>query len=326
MPDRYFDKFQKIAYANNVAINITERSIVLNSVRDNPYLFYPFDISNGVRPDQIADTYYNDQYLSWLIYLGNNMIDPYYEWYLQNDEFEKFLKKKYSVTNTDILKQKVKFYRNNWYESEQISVQAYNAEIANTPLVKYWEPVYNGSYKPIAYQRKQKDWIVDTNNMVTYYCDFEGGTDPFINDEIVDIVFDQNFQGKAQIAKQNLNWVTVKHTFGYTMTEPVVELKDSDNKTITDEFDDFLVMETTAKIIDGSYIRGRESGVTVKILEASQFLVNNDTLISSTEAIYWSPVYIYDYEAEQNESKKSIRLLNKVYAPQAVKELADLMG
>ncbi len=55
MPERYFQKFQLINYANTVAVNITQRSVVLNSVYSNPSLYYLYNIKPHERPDTIAD-------------------------------------------------------------------------------------------------------------------------------------------------------------------------------------------------------------------------------------------------------------------------------
>ena len=129
MPEKYFDKFNRITYANNAAVNIMQRSALLTNVIQNPYLFYPYDINNNERPDQISDSYYNDQYMSWVIYLSNGIVDPYYDWYLSEEEFTQFLLKKYQVDRIEELMQTIKFYRNNWYGANTITVNDYMALI-----------------------------------------------------------------------------------------------------------------------------------------------------------------------------------------------------
>lgn len=46
------------------------------------------------------------------------------------------------------------------------------------------------------------------------------------------------------------------------------------------------------------------------------------SLIGDTSG--WAPVYVYDYEQELNDSKRSIRLLNRSYIPQLTKELSRI--
>jgi len=297
MPERYFDKFSTIAYSNNVAVNITERAVVLNSVINNPYLYYPLDVSNGVRPDQLSDTYYNDQYMSWVLYLSNQIIDPYYQWYIAQNDFNDVLLKKYNVKTIDTLQKKVAFWRNNWYNAENISVAQYNQTIVGTGLAKYWEPVFNGSSRPIQYQRVQKDWVINTNRLRQYTT--SNNASGFIKNEVVNIVFDSNNTGRGQVVIANSSSVTLQHIFGTNMP----------NNSVV--------------ITDASYLRGQESNTTVTISTAS---IVADNIIYEEEGIYWESVSIYDMENEKNEQNKSIQILNAAYAPQLAAELKNLLG
>ena len=40
----------------------------------------------------------------------------------------------------------------------------------------------------------------------------------------------------------------------------------------------------------------------------------------------WSPVYLYDYETELNDAKRSIKLLNRIYVPQLTRELKKIFN
>ena len=93
--ETYFKNFNTIQYGNNSVVDITERVVVLNNVGKNPYVYYPLDITDGARSDQIADASYNDPYSSWVLYLSNDIVDPYYEWYLTQDQFNNFIITKY---------------------------------------------------------------------------------------------------------------------------------------------------------------------------------------------------------------------------------------
>ena len=85
-PDKYFDKFPIITYSNNSVVDITKRVALLDRVSRNPYVFYPFDLSGQERADQLSNRYYEDSYKSWVFYLSNKIMDPYYEWYLSEAE------------------------------------------------------------------------------------------------------------------------------------------------------------------------------------------------------------------------------------------------
>ena len=153
MAQRYFDKFPTITYSNNVVIDITKRVTLLEKVSTNPYVFYPYEITADERADQLSTRYYQDPYSSWLLYVTNKIVDPYYEWYLSQTEFEKFLINKYgSIVNAY---DKTAFYRNNWDQTENISISYFDA--LPPSLLKYWEPVYGNNDKILSFKRKEKN-------------------------------------------------------------------------------------------------------------------------------------------------------------------------
>ena len=287
MSDRYFEKFKRVSYANNIVVDITQRTVILNTILNNPYLFYPYDISDNERPDQISDRYYNDQYMSWLIYMSNKMYDPYYQWYLNNDEFTKYLKKKYDSEIYD-LQQKVAFYRNNWYESSDITIGTFSS--LSNDLHRYWEPVYAmNSNRVISYRRKKEDWKISTNYVISYTVN----SDNYMNNEIVDIYRDGLKVSQAQVCGKSSNTLIVQHISG----------------TVLNTFE------------GSSYIVGRESSSN-NVWVSSKSIANN---IPSAEVSYWSPVTIFDLEMEINESNKTVKLLDSNYASQTAKQLKSLL-
>ena len=73
---KYFQHFPYILYNDEVVTDITRRSSVLKKLKGNPYLFLPYTIKEGDTIETIADDYYGDPGLSWLIVMANNIIDP----------------------------------------------------------------------------------------------------------------------------------------------------------------------------------------------------------------------------------------------------------
>jgi len=95
MSNKYFANFPLIAYGNNTIRNLVSRTAVFQDVLSNQTLFYPYTIKDGERADTLAYDYYGDSDLFWIIYLVNNIIDPYYDWPLSNEDFASFIGKKY---------------------------------------------------------------------------------------------------------------------------------------------------------------------------------------------------------------------------------------
>lgn len=286
--DRYFDKFPVVSYSNNTIVDITRRVALLDKVSKNPYVFYPYDIVSEERADQLSSRYYEDSYKSWLLYLTNKVTDPYYEWYLTEREFLEFIEKKYgSIYNSQ---NKVKFYRNDWENQNQLEVNGYKA-LPDT-LKKYWEPVfYNNSV--FSYSRKQVDWSMSTNRIISYAV----SNSSFIKDEIVEIKITPSVLGRGQIVKTTNSHVIVQHVSG-----------------VYDERENL--------VLNNGSIFGTESLTNASVTDVNLITSN----LSEEEFVYWKPITYYDYEYEKNEFNRSIRMIDKDQAEVAVNNLTELLS
>jgi hypothetical protein len=288
MAEKYFEKFPIIRYNGIPIRNITERATVLNSVYNSPVFYYSYDIQQGEHPDEIADRYYQDEYMGWVLHITNKVVDPYYDWYLDQATFDDFIIKKYgSLKNATT---KIKYYRNNWYANEgTISVSAFDNLY---PTVKrFYEPIYADvlfSTTPLAYRRKQIDWKLTTNAIVQYTVNGSS----FIKDEIVDVYNNTTIIGSGQVCGKSSSLLIIQHTSGNVTENGALH-----------------------------YVMGRES--QTKILYTNVTLITNN--IPANESTYWSPVYYYDYETEINEKNKSIQVLKKQYSGQIAGELKALL-
>lgn len=286
MAEKYFEKFPLITYANNAVRNITERAVVLNSVYNNPLFYYQYEIQQGERPDNIADRYYKDEYAGWILHLTNKVIDPYYDWYMDQTTFNDFVTTKYgSYSNAT---SKVKYYRNNWYSDQDLIPQV-QFDSLDESLKKFYEPIYGDVYyttTPLGYRRKQLDWKRSTNNVVSYNVDGSS----YVTDEIVDVYDGSTLIGSGQVCSKSTSALVIQHTTGTVA---------SNSKTVV----------------------GRESKQS-KAYTTATLLVSN---IPTAELSYWDAVYYYDYENEINERNKSIQVLRSDYSAQIAKELKNLL-
>ena len=88
--------------------NITLRFKINELLRDKSAVIYNIDVNNGERADIIAYKYYGDTKLDWVIFLVNNIIDPQFEWPLDDRSFERYVKGKYG--SLEKAKRTVHFY------------------------------------------------------------------------------------------------------------------------------------------------------------------------------------------------------------------------
>lgn len=91
----YFDKMPIINYNGYQVRDLTRRNRFLPVSISNPYLFLPYTITDEDRPEDIAYYYYGSTDYTWLVLLANNIIDPYHDWPLKDDDFNKYLINKY---------------------------------------------------------------------------------------------------------------------------------------------------------------------------------------------------------------------------------------
>lgn len=77
--------------AKNIFIRAKIREDILSIVTS----FEDYYIKQGERPDQIAEKFYEDPELDWIVLLTNNITDIQNEWPLEGDYFRKYLIEKY---------------------------------------------------------------------------------------------------------------------------------------------------------------------------------------------------------------------------------------
>lgn len=162
-PNRYFEAFRRIDYGGRHVIDITSRAAVMDSIRADPLVFYPYELREGQRADIVADAYYDDPHLHWLLYLANDVLDPYHDWHMSGRDFETYVASKYGSMRD--ASRRVAWYRVNWFGDDRVLDEAGFSSLT-APQRKYWSPVYAENGRLVGYERARLDWIVNTNRVV----------------------------------------------------------------------------------------------------------------------------------------------------------------
>jgi len=97
----YFNSFPLVVasdYKNNAILltNLMARVDIIPSLLKNPLLFYSYDLKDNDRPDILAHKYYDDSDKYWMVLYANQIMDPLYDWPLNSQQFDAYLKNKYS--------------------------------------------------------------------------------------------------------------------------------------------------------------------------------------------------------------------------------------
>jgi hypothetical protein len=108
---KYFEQFPQILYTfSDPSLNdfqqvtdIFTRVRMLDSIISNISVYYTYDVKDGDTPDSIASKYYSDPNRAWIILFTNKIIDPYFQWPMNQDSLETLMINNYgSVANTQI--------------------------------------------------------------------------------------------------------------------------------------------------------------------------------------------------------------------------------
>jgi len=100
----YFAKYPKVVTTQadgtkNVMVNLLARSSIIQTLLNDPLLFYSYDVQDGETPEMIAHRYYNDSYYYWMILYANQINDPQWGWPLDRASFERYIVDKYTTQN-----------------------------------------------------------------------------------------------------------------------------------------------------------------------------------------------------------------------------------
>ena len=84
------------AYDYQVVKNIFKRAVIRNDIFDEVTAFTKYSVVGDERPDQVADNFYNDSTLDWVVLTTNNIVHVRDEWPMGNQDFLTYLNGKYT--------------------------------------------------------------------------------------------------------------------------------------------------------------------------------------------------------------------------------------
>lgn len=168
---RYFTRFPLVDYNGVPAKNILARVDFTDQTKKDIYANFDYVIQEGTsRPDILSFNYYNSSQYDWLVYLTNNIVDPYHDYYMSESDFKNYIVGKYG--SVDVARSKILHYRNDWAPDESlISSTVY--ENLQPNIKKYWKPRLNTTNQIVGYERVKEDWIVSTNRVVQLTVDID---------------------------------------------------------------------------------------------------------------------------------------------------------
>ena len=106
-PNSYFRKLPDLDYPSlvndrnsvydyQIVKNIFKRAVLRNDIFDEVTAFTKYSVQGDERPDQVANRFYKDSGLDWVVLTTNNIIHVRDEWPMGNQDFLTYLNGKYT--------------------------------------------------------------------------------------------------------------------------------------------------------------------------------------------------------------------------------------
>lgn len=96
MTTKYFRYFPTVKHSKETLLDITKRLKVFDGIINNPVAFLPYTVRNDDRPEDVSYLYYGGTEYVWLVYIANNIIDPYHDWVMNDEKLNAYIIAKYA--------------------------------------------------------------------------------------------------------------------------------------------------------------------------------------------------------------------------------------
>ena len=105
---KYFRHFPKTFYSLDensdgldTVTNVIARFKIADGLIENTNIFYPYDVKDTDTPEIIADKIYGSVERHWVVLSLNKIVDPQWDWPLQENNFINFVNKKYTANGAN---------------------------------------------------------------------------------------------------------------------------------------------------------------------------------------------------------------------------------
>lgn len=116
---KYFNFFPLTDYrfsekeANIIATKITSRFSFEEKLKENTVAYYKYTVKDGETPEMLAHRFYGSSEKHWVILMVNDIVDPLYDWVLDERTFNEYVKSKYSAQAALVNKNGIEWAKTN---------------------------------------------------------------------------------------------------------------------------------------------------------------------------------------------------------------------
>lgn len=290
----YFKYLPKLLYSNSnkdqnykLVSNLLAKSVFLSDILENASLYYPYDVQEGEKPEDVSLKFYNDQGKHWIIMMSNDVIDPNYDWVMETRIFDKYINSKYS----------------------SLTIQLNQSE--SYPLeYSVGEAVYQGS----SIDSSSATGTVAAYNYTDKILQVKFPDEIFVNTLNVSSAATAQTHSIVSITSNDdgLSWAS-NTTYHYVITETKYNSYDKTN--VVDKY----------KISALNYNHSTDTVINRDLSNSTQSYELNDgttlTIKKETQGMSY-----YDYEWQLNENRRHIRIIKPEYISLIENEFIKLMS
>lgn len=279
----------KRSYA--IARNILRRVAFTDRINERA-AFIDYDVKDGERPEHIANRVYGSPTYHWIVLLANNIIDPYHNWYKSQTAMEQYIQTVYNATNIYFTDRANGFTYNSVFES--------GCTLGQT-----------GKFSSITNYRNT-------------FCEFTVSNPSFVEGN-ADVYKPDGTTSGIKIQKILPSYIGVHH---FTVSRPTntdgsngaqeSPILDPLTKQSPDYEDTGTVVGTRVPVS----LVGGATGATVEFWET---FIGNYMGVSGSEINTYA-ISNFTHEQNENEKKRTIKVLAPQFLSQALKELKIALG
>ena len=162
MATKYFKNFPLIRYNDTLVRNIMLKSSFVGNLNLGDTAFYTYEVKDGERPTTVAFNYYNSIDYVWLVYLSNQITDPYFEWLLSSQDLDAHVIKKYGSLQS--AQQTIIEYKNIYNNYDITTLDTFNYYQQNNITTEFLTPVY-GYDKEVTLNERRRNIQLIPNSL-----------------------------------------------------------------------------------------------------------------------------------------------------------------
>lgn len=187
----YYETNKKIVFKQ--ATNITTRVKISEYVRKYRTNFTDYTILDAERPDTLSNRLYDSPKYDWILFLVNDIINPYYSWPMSSHDLNLYIKEKYKTSSffvPDLWKRKNSYsvaykkleelsnenlFDSSFFQEKNVNSNFFYSINSNTPVkVIVGNQIFSTKIvetKPLYYEIRldRKSWDINSSESNRYF-------------------------------------------------------------------------------------------------------------------------------------------------------------